>query len=246
MALHKKYDYLESLRPDIAIVPECASPAVLQKRLPRANGDAIVWAGAYPNKGLAVIGFGDVRFSRGGDLTDDVRQYPWFLPIEVIAPVRLNLLAVWAFDARARRVTPNAGSTTDAITYYGSFLQATDAQGNGVPAIVAGDFNASVVWDTNPRYAKFVDTDAALGKHGLKSVYHTRTGEEFGKESRETLRFTRNAGKRYHIDYVYASPTDLAGGEDCVLPPAADWSALSDHSPICVTLTLPLTPQPAA
>jgi hypothetical protein len=58
MALHRKFDALLRLQPDIAIICECAEPERLRslRDLPTLTGDP-VWSGRNPHKGLAVLTF---------------------------------------------------------------------------------------------------------------------------------------------------------------------------------------------
>jgi hypothetical protein len=64
MALHAKWDRLMSLRPDVAIVPECAGPAVLCKRRGAAEPCSFEWDGHNQNKGLGVFAFGEYTLAR--------------------------------------------------------------------------------------------------------------------------------------------------------------------------------------
>src|SRR4051812_7895168 len=61
MAVHRKLDLLvESLRPDIAIIPECATEDVLRRKGGLLLPDfSMAWVGTNPNKGLGVFGFGE-------------------------------------------------------------------------------------------------------------------------------------------------------------------------------------------
>ena len=50
------------------------------------------WIGANPNKGLSVVAFNgwDLRVADSYD-----EGYQWVLPVHVIGPRRIRLLAVW-------------------------------------------------------------------------------------------------------------------------------------------------------
>jgi hypothetical protein len=43
-----------------------------------------------------------------------------------------------------------------------------------------------------------------LEEKGIQSVYHSRTGEEQGKETKPTFLLQRNRAKPYYIDYVFS------------------------------------------
>ena len=54
MALHRKLDALRRLRPDVAVVSECAKPQVVAERAGVENlGADSVWIGRNQHKGLA-------------------------------------------------------------------------------------------------------------------------------------------------------------------------------------------------
>jgi len=56
MALHRKVDALLALRPDIAVISECAEPIRLRTRSAHDwLENEPVWVGDNPSKGLAVI-----------------------------------------------------------------------------------------------------------------------------------------------------------------------------------------------
>ena len=56
MALHRKFEALLSLKPDVAVISECAEPARLAARLDLSDlASPAVWIGRNPQKGLAVL-----------------------------------------------------------------------------------------------------------------------------------------------------------------------------------------------
>jgi exodeoxyribonuclease-3 len=58
MALHRKFDAMLRLQPDIAVICECAEPKRLQELADSFGlGANTVWVGDNPNKGLAVFAF---------------------------------------------------------------------------------------------------------------------------------------------------------------------------------------------
>jgi len=63
MALHRKFSALMSLRPDIAVIPECASPERLRNNMDLPDDATIAWTGDNPNKGLGIFGFNGYRVS---------------------------------------------------------------------------------------------------------------------------------------------------------------------------------------
>lgn len=227
MALHAKWDRLVSLRPDIAIVPECACPEVLAKR---SNGElpaSSIWAGSNPNKGLGIFAFGDYTVAR---CSASSTPQPVFLPAKVRGPNSFNLLGCWAFNHRSRGdAVTAAGATRKALTDLGTFLAADDL-------VVAGDFNNSTVWDRPTAHNRFGAIAADLAALGLVSAYHAHRDQGFGAEREPTYYHCRGS-RAYHIDYCFLprgwSVSSVEVGK------RAQWITASDHVPLTVTCLPP-------
>src|SRR6185295_1321402 len=94
MALHRKLDALLRLRPDIAIICECAEPQRLAG-LSGLGGDP-VWTGDNRHKGLAVFAFNGYAVRLADPFHPTLRHVA---PVRVTGPTgptSCNLLAVWA------------------------------------------------------------------------------------------------------------------------------------------------------
>ena len=78
MALHRKLDALMQLRPDVAVVCECAAPERLRDRveLSGLTGEP-VWIGRNPNKGLAVFGFNGHRVRLAEPFFRNMEKLRW-------------------------------------------------------------------------------------------------------------------------------------------------------------------------
>jgi hypothetical protein len=225
MALHTKVDRLMSLAADLAIVPECATPEVLRKKAPSFAYSDCQWQGWLPAKGLGVFAFGELSLARHSSWDP---QFPIFLPVEVRGPVVLNLLAVWAFRAGKRPVVAQSpGTTLAAVSHYAPFLTAK-------PSVVAGDFNARVVWDSKYRQGRFSDVDAALRGVGLASAYHSTHQVPFGTEPHPTFCLARNPSKPYHFDYAYVPKPLFESLVSVKVGTAAEWLKYSDHLPLII------------
>lgn len=223
MALNAKWDRLMSLRPDLAIVPECASPPVLTRRMGAAPAASMQWVGTNPNKGLAVFAFGDFSISRY--VAGETGQ-PLFLPVQVGGPHCFNLLGSWAFNHRSRgEQVCTARATRKALEDLQGFL--TDAE-----TVVAGDLNNSIVWDRPLARNKFSEIAAHLRSLGLVSAYHGFNASAFGCEPHPTY-FFRKGQLAYHIDYCFIPRDwDVALVE---VGEKAEWIAASDHVPLTIT-----------
>src|SRR5713101_8693481 len=80
MAAHKKIPLLRQLKPDIAIVPECAAPEVVVAKCPDFAFTDAQWQERSRHKGLGVFSFGDLRLSRSSHFDP---RFEVFLPINV-------------------------------------------------------------------------------------------------------------------------------------------------------------------
>ncbi len=236
MALHRKLAALRALRPDVAVLPECASPQRLAERLGAASLDcSMAWIGANRDKGLAVLGFNGYRVR----LVEETyrRSLRFIAPVRIEGPTPFNLLAVWAqnfSDGVRRKRQP--GPLRLALTRdYRDFL----SQG---PAVVAGDFNNNIFWDKPGYRANHAHAVALLERYGLVSAYHHARGEAQGAEAEPThyWRDRRKDGPTYHIDYVFLPRVWAADLREVSVGSFESWcgNGLSDHVPVVVEVAV--------
>jgi exodeoxyribonuclease III len=234
MALHRKFAALMSLRPDLAVIGECAAPDLLAERLDLSTLSCPpVWVGENGHKGLAVFAFNGWR-ARLAPIHNPCHRF--LAPVQVEGPVAFNLLAVWAqnFSGGIKRKR-QPGPLALGLARYRGFLA-------GAPSIVAGDFNNNVIWDRPGWRINHANTIARLDELGLVSAYHERYGEAPGRELRPTLywRDRREQGPTYHIDYVFLPRAWLPALREVDVGGFAPWcgSGLSDHVPVTVDLAV--------
>lgn len=221
-----------ALRPDVAVISECAEPALLAQRGPLPEMSCPpAWLGRNPNKGLGVFAFGD----------QTLRTIPrinaglvWILPVEILGPVRFNLLAVWAHNANAGiRKKPNPGPLRQPLDFYRDFL--TDA-----PAMAAGDFNNHLIWDKPGWAMNHADAVEALADLRLVSGYHAHRNLAQGDETDPTIywRDRKKDGPVYHIDYIFLPEVWLPAMTAFEVGSFEDWcgNGLSDHVPLIVDI----------
>ena len=228
-ALHRKFEALLALEPDIAVVSECADPEVLGRKcsLPVFSAPP-VWTGGNRNRGLAVFFFNESRGCVHGRFRTDLQ---WVAPVEIHAPRRFNLLAVLAHTFGLRKA--EAGPVNEALAFYRQFLTGEDA-------VLAGDFNHNVIWDKRGWASNHRDTVDALDGCGLVSAYHAATGQPQGEEGTATIywRDRRKDGPTYHIDYIFIPRTWAARPFDLRVESFENWvgEGLSDHVPLVLDI----------
>jgi len=231
MALHQKFDALLRLRPDLAVVSECAEPGRLRARgLLNGNDVDPVWVGENPHKGLAVFSFNGYAARLRAPYYPALR---YIAPVHVTGPVPCSLLAVWAqnFSAGITR-KHQLGPLRRALTKYAAFLA-------GAPGVVAGDLNSNTIWD-KPGWRVNHSTKVRILEEsfGLVSAYHVIRGEPHGQESEPTLywRDRTKDGPTYHIDYVFIPAAWTPRMREVRVGTFEDWcgAGMSDHAPIVV------------
>ncbi len=214
--LIRKHDAIGAFDADVLIVQECEQGA--GACFPGFN---FHWIGESPRKGLGV-------FTRGINTslaTNYDSTFKYFLPLEVGG---MRILGVWAFHERARRFGPEAnGFPRDAIAHYREWLD------EGARGVIAGDFNASTVWDKPRGKNNFRSTVDELAELGYQSAYHRANNQRFGSEKNPTLFHRKNTDLPFHIDYIFTKSFEVKTVE---VGTSQDWLGLSDHCPIVVNL----------
>lgn len=231
MALPRKWSALRALKPDVAVVQECASPERLGSRIADLGPGRCLWTGDNPNKGMALFAFGHWRLEPMGDRLADA---DYFLPARAVGPAAsFSLLGAWSTWRAADRLRASPGPLNNAM----GALETLAASGD---LIVAGDFNHNVRWD-KPGWAwNHGASVERLERLGLESAYHAERGLDQGAEAEPTI-YWRNRtadGPSYHIDYAFIPAGLPKGSWRVTIGSHADWVAkgLSDHVPVVVDI----------
>jgi exodeoxyribonuclease-3 len=243
MALDRKFAALQSLNPDIAIVPECANLDILRAKAPLfvPNHDQAVWAGDNPTKGLGIFAYNGFRLRRH-PLHDHSHRI--MIPIEVSGVRTFHLLAVWSFNDRGDPASSKTtGALVRALTAYEGFCRAA-------PLVVAGDFNNNVIWDKPSSKRNHAQTVGALADLGLVSAYHHDREVVQGGEMDPThyWRDRKKDGPRFHIDYIFLPQSWAANLNEVIVGTFEEWCGrrLSDHVPLVADINLEAVPEEAA
>ena len=227
MALHKKVEPLTSLRPDIAIIPECDNPEIVKKKASSFIFNDAVWINKSRNKGLGVFTFGSFTATKSPLYSS---EFQLFLPVKISGQQSFNLLAVWDFYYKSKLPAhQNSAGTRAAIRHYREFISED-------PSVVAGDFNNNVLWDKpKPVYAgNFSLIKDDLKSLGLDSAYHQFENCSYGKEPEPTLYWRMSKTHVYHIDYCFVPNDWFHKRLKVTLGRPEQWLCFSDHVPLVV------------
>ena len=204
MALHRKFEAMLRLKPDIAVICECADPSACRP-LPGRRTLAPMRSGS------ATIA---TRASRCSPSTATRCGWPnpshstlrHVAPVHVTGPVECNLLAVWAQNgsggvSRKHQLGPAA------------------ARAHQIPGVPGGAtehrrrrFQQQCLLAPTRLAHQPRQRGRRLERLGLASAYHVVRGEQQGEETVPTLywRDRKKDGPTYHIDYVFV-PTRWLG-----------------------------------
>jgi len=224
MALRHKFAALLALRPDVAIVQECARPDD-GWRPPCRDAD---WIGFNAQKGLGVFTFGDLALRRHESYSD---RFSLYLPVEIRGACHFNLLGVWVADAR--KIPPGANNDpAAALRFYRPFLTAT-------PTVVAGDFNRlpqqmSARSKASPA-ASVVELLADAGLVNADIAMSDATGQE---ALRRTHFHQRHFARGFVVDYIFISAAERTRLTAFEVGDPHDWLRWSDHVPLVIELDL--------
>lgn len=219
MALRLKFDRLLSLRPDVAVVQECADPDGLKGWRPDCA--AYNWIGFNPDKGLGIFTFGDLTLARHPSYTEGHALY---LPVTVSDRHHFNLLGVWSADPR----TMPAAATNEplaALQRYRPFLTAS-------PAVVAGDFNRlpqQMSARRNPTGRSVMDV---LSEAGLVNADYAMSDASGQAALRRTHFHQRKFSRGFVVDYVFIPASWAARLARFEVGDPHDWIPWSDHVPL--------------
>jgi endonuclease/exonuclease/phosphatase family metal-dependent hydrolase len=216
----RKREALRALAPDLAVLCEVDAANPWEGSL--LDGP-VCWQahGPWPNKQVAVSGFGEHFHPRTG--LETAGRF-----CAGLAGPGIGLLGVWSVPESPAR--------------YGQevlrILEANAEWISGGDVVVAGDFNINARGVGNGPLgpALFTRITDRMAEYRLVSAYHTYTNEAFGEESMMTHFHRYNPEAGFHIDYCFipAAWSKRLVRVDVGAP--ADWLGLSDHMPLIIDL----------
>lgn len=219
MRLHHKLEGVLRIRPDVLVVPECACPEVLLRRVPELGVSGIVWTGLSARKGLAVLTFGAWRVAL--DRAHDPRGAT-SLAARVTGPAELRLAAVWALPRAPEALAP-------ALERLSGFLRES-------PAAIAGDFNDALVRTSARGQTGPSPLARRIEALGFTSAHHRAHGQAPGEEGEPTLYLRRRHGLARHRDLILLDRVMARGLVSVTVGTRSTWTGASDHVPVVAAL----------
>lgn len=223
-AFRKKIGHLPPL--DVMVILEAENPEKMQIK----SDYRIIWRGDNKSKGVGIF-YRDSIQMEIHDTYDS--RFRYIIPIQITAPVKLILFAIWAMNNTQDRMRRYIGEVFLALSHYNELLRK--------PCIIAGDFNWNLIWDTSlyyPLYGTLNEVIKLLERHTIKSIFHESNKQKFGKETSPTFYLYRKENRSYHTDYIFASSELLECVNSFSMGSYSKWRKWSDHMPLFVEFDL--------
>ncbi|MEB9553207.1 endonuclease/exonuclease/phosphatase family protein [Bacillus cereus] len=222
MAFRKKIDKISPLKADILVISECEKSEEWGQIDKEKGINDFLWEGDNPNKGIGIITF-DERYQI--EIHPDYdKSFRYIVPIKVSADKQeFIMFAVWSQKGE-KRYSSYIGQIYLALEKYASLLKE--------PCIIVGDWNSNKVFDHIKRVKTHSEVVEFLEGFGIKSAYHQFSKEKQSEESKATHYFRKEKGRRFHIDYLFASEIFLEQLKSFKIGSCEEWIEFSDHMPI--------------
>ena len=189
-----------------------------KKTLGRSN-PSVIWRGADPKQGAAVISRSDLEL----EPLDIPSLHSTVVPVVISGPAPFLFVGVWTH--------PPYNEVAQA-----SMMACTDAAG-GLPVVAAGDFNSSPAVQ-GQRQESLWFLQWMQGELGLVSAYHQYSGEAPGEETHPTYYHRWAESAPFHIDYCFVPESWISCLSRVDIGSYAGWRQ-SDHRPLTVDVTGP-------
>jgi len=241
-ALRNKTNQLDELNADVLIIQECENPKFSTKKY-REWAKDYLWIGDNKNRGIGIFSKKDISIkeldwngnfkikglnSKSNLISWNTSDLKLFLPFSINS--KFTILAVWT-----------KGKQGEQFNYIGQvwkYLQIHHKELYRKKTFIIGDFNSNQKWDKEKRIDSWWNHASVikeLSNLGLQSLYHFKTKELQGLETKATYFHHKNKESPHHIDYVFFSK-DMLYYLNLEILKYNDWINLSDHIPLVVTI----------
>jgi exonuclease III len=221
MAFSRKWQFLQNLSPDIAVIPECSKNSI---ETAAKCGFDCRWFGENPHKGLGVL------IAKPWVIVESKEpQNKWIVPLQISGPANFLLIAVWA-----SQVSKNPKDNY--IVQVHRAVKANPGWFNGQPVVLCGDFNSNAIWDKKRKEGNHSAVVKFLADRNIVSAYHHFFLEDHGRETRPTHYLWHHENRSFHIDYVFLPENWATRIREVEVGKYLEWTKFSDHVPLVVNL----------
>ena len=184
----EKIDMLLQRNADVYILPEIASPSMIQ--LPEKY--KMEWTGDYDFKGLGILWKSDLK-AVVPQWFNPIHKY--FLPLIIEGKL---IMAAWPTrtDNNAPKDYPQIA--LEALQEYAPYLK-------DYPTIISGDMNCYKGQAGETKQFNIQAIFEFLEGMGYFSAYHHQTGEAIGNESVATYYHRFNEKSPFFLDYTFSN-----------------------------------------
>lgn len=187
-----KINHVLCMGADLYILPECADT----NNISLPTGYGMLWTGDddLPQKGLGVIW----KEPLAVQTVKEYRKIKHHLPLIVDdGGCQRFILACWPTVWKEAKTYPQL--LLEILREYSSYL-------DKLPSLAIGDFNCYIGQrGVRKKTGTFEDCIRNFESHGMKSAYHTRSNEEFGKEHEATFFWRYDEHSPYFLDYTFSN-----------------------------------------
>ena len=210
----EKIDKVLSYDADINVIPELANP----KYTHIPDNYEQVWQGVYEKKGLGVFWKKSIKC--------ETPKW-WNEKHKYIRPLIVDncwlLIAAWpTVHEGDNKVYPQI--LLEAIQEYEPYIQQ-------FPTLITGDLNCFIGQNgATQQTGRLEDIVDFLAKYNIVSLYHSRTGESFGKETQFTYHHMFSEHSHFFLDYTFTNIPVFA------YELQQKWDKISDHHPQMIVI----------
>lgn len=241
-ALRNKTKQIDKLNADIFIIQECENPEFSTKKYRKWAGDYL-WVGDNKNRGIGIFPKKKIVLKKldwNGNfkiegLNSKSPLISWKTSdLKLFLPFSINsiftILAVWTKGKQ--------GEKFDYIGQIWKYLQIHRKELLNDKTFIIGDFNSNQKWDKEKRIDAWWNHTSVveeLRDMKFESLYHFKTKELQGLETKATYFHHKKRDSSHHIDYLFCS-SDMLDFLELDIQEYDDWIALSDHMPFLVNI----------
>ncbi len=188
LSTQDKIDKVLGYDADIFILPEVAC----QSRIELPEGYKMEWMGDFADKGLGVIWKSGINAEVPSWF---MPRHQYFLPLMIDGKL---IIAAWPTTTEQNKPMKYPQIAMMALQEYAPYLKES-------PSLITGDMNCYKGQSGETIKYSIQAIFDFLGRMGIVSVYHDRSGETLGSESKATYFHQFKEDKPFFLDYTFSN-----------------------------------------